>query len=93
VVILTSLPPEFPEKELENLAGFITEIAVDQRTQDLKEGIANVMSAYSHSKKAKKAPANSLGELFEIAPAKLFKEEGILKKPKGPLEFVFKPNR
>jgi hypothetical protein len=93
VIILTSLPDGVTEKDLEHLAGFITEIPEDARTKDLKGQLLEVKNAYNQTKKAKKNPANTLGELFEAAGGKLFKENGVQKKPKGPLEFIFCPNR
>jgi len=93
VIILTSLPSGFDEKELENLAGFVTEIPEETPTRDIRSSIDDVRSEYNNSRKAKKNPAHSLGDLFELAPAKLFKENGVTKKPKGPAEFVFCPNR
>lgn len=93
VVILTALPRGLEAKDLESLCGFITEIALETPTREIETAVVNVKEAYKSSKKAKKNPAESLGDLFELAPTKLFKEEGILKKPKGPLEFVHCPNR
>lgn len=93
VVILTALPEGLNEKEVEDLVGFITEIPEDDRTGDLKYKINDTMESYKVSRKAKKNPADSLGDLFELAPTKMFKENAVFKKPKGPIEFTFIRNR
>jgi len=93
VVILTALPEGFAEKDAEDLVGFITEIAEDDRSKDLKYKLNDAMETYKVSRKAQKNPAHGLGDLFELAPSKLFKENAIFKKPKGPIEFVFIRNR
>jgi hypothetical protein len=93
VIVLTSLPHGVNERDLEEISGFYTEINEDKPTRDVQAGVSAIRNAYNSSRKAKKNPAQSTGELFELAPAKLFKEEGIQKKPKGPLEFVYVPNR
>ena len=93
VVIITGMPPGFEEKDVENLAGFITEIPAENPTRDIKYSLRETAETYKTTRKAKKNPADCLAELFELAPAALFKENGILKKPKGPLEFVSCPNR
>jgi hypothetical protein len=93
VVILTALPEGLDPKNVEDMAGFITEIPEEAPTKDMKFKLSDVGQSYAATRKAKKNPADSLGELFELASGKLFKESGILKKPKGPLEFVFVPNR
>lgn len=93
VVILTALPDSADEKGLESAAGFLTEIPLETPTKTIKSALRDVSHYYKASKKAQKNPADSLGELFELAPTKTFKEHGILKKPKGPLEFVYCPNR
>lgn len=93
VMILTSMPHGFERKDLEALSGFITEIPVEDETSSIKASLRDVAEAYKATKKSKKNPANSLGDLFEVAPLKLFKETGILKKPKGPVEFIYCPNR
>ncbi len=93
VVILTALPEGVKEKDVSDFVGFITEIAEDDRTGDLKYKINDTMETYKTSRKAQKNPADSLGDLFEIAPTKMFKENGIFKKPKGPVEFTHIKNR
>jgi hypothetical protein len=93
VVILTALPEGLAEKDVSDLAGFITEIAEEDRTGDLKYKVNDTMETYKTSRKAQKNPAESLGDLFELAPTKMFKENAILKKPKGPVEFTFIRNR
>jgi hypothetical protein len=93
VVILTALPEGLNEKEVTDLVGFITEIPEEERTGDLKYKINDTMQTYKVSKKSQKNPAESLGDLFELAPTKMFKENAILKKPKGPVEFTFVRNR
>jgi hypothetical protein len=95
IIIITGGPDEIVKnpKLLEDLAGFITEIPEEDHTKDLKYKLMEAKRDYQSSKKARKAPAESLGELFELAPTKIFKNNGILKKPKGPLEFIFVANR
>jgi hypothetical protein len=93
VVIITALPSGIEPKMLEDMVGFITEIPEDLNTKVVPGKIREIKMAFNESKKGKKNPAESLGELFEAAPTKLFKEFTIQKKPKGPLEFVFAPNR
>jgi hypothetical protein len=93
IVILTALPEGLEEKEVSDMVGFITEIAEEDRTGDLKYKINDVMETYKVSRKAQKNPADGLGDLFEVAPTKLFKESGIFKKPRGPVEFTFIKNR
>jgi len=93
VIILTALPEGITPESVGDMAGFITEIPEESPTIDLKFKISDVAASYATTKKAKKNPADSLGDLFELASGKLFKESGILKKPKGPLEFTFVPNR
>lgn len=93
VVVLTALPRGLDEKDLEDFAGFITEMAAEIPTREIKNGIRDTAQTYKTTRKAKKNPADSLGDLFELAPTAIFKENGILKKPKGPLEFVHCPNR
>jgi methyl coenzyme M reductase subunit C-like uncharacterized protein (methanogenesis marker protein 7) len=93
VVIITALPEGVSPKVLEEFAGFITEIPEEEPTQGLKFKINDVRETYKVTRKAKKNPADCLADLFEVAGAKLFKENGILKKPKGPLEFIFVANR
>lgn len=93
VMILTALPEGLEEKNVEDLVGFVTEIAEDDRTRDIKYKLNDAFETYKVSRKAKKNPAHSLGELFEVAPNKLFKENAIYKKPKGPVEFVYVRNK
>lgn len=92
VIIFTALPEKFTEEDLEGLAGFVTTIPEETPIRELKGMVKESRAVYSNSKKAKKNPADSLGELFEIAPLSAFKEAGILKKPQGPLEFTYCPN-
>jgi hypothetical protein len=95
VVIITGGPEEIMKnpKILSELAGFITEIAEEDRALDIKYKLLDAKRDYDSSRKAKKSPAQSFGELFEVAPTKIFKNNGILKKPKGPLEFIFTNNK
>jgi hypothetical protein len=93
VVILTSIPDGITEKQIEDFTGFITEIAEDEPTRELKSAVRKVKQDYQGTRKALKKPADSLSELFENAGGPLFKEHGIYKKPAGPLEFIYLPNR
>jgi len=93
VVILTTLPQGVERKDLENLTGFFTEIPEEDHPTSLHEKIASVKAAYNLSRKAKKNPAETLGDLFELAPAKILKEVGILKKPKGTVRFLHITNQ
>jgi hypothetical protein len=95
VVIITGGPEELTSnpKLLEDLAGFITEIPEEDRAKDLKYKIMDCKKEYDVSRKAKKNPAYSFGDLFEVAPTRIFKNNGLLKKPKGPLEFIFTGNK
>ena len=93
IVILSSLPQNLDRKDLEQISGFFTEIPTEDHISSLREKIQGVHAAYQQSKKSKKCPANTLGDLMEFAPAKLLKEVGILKKPKGSLQFFHLPNQ
>jgi len=95
IVVITGGPDELVNnpKLLEDLSGYITEIPEEDRSKDIKYKILEVKRDYDTSRKAKKNPAQSFGELFEVAPTRLFKNNSILKKPKGPLEFIFTGNR
>jgi hypothetical protein len=95
IVVITGGPEDWVQnkKLFEDLSGFITEIPEETHTGSLQEKIQNAKRDYSYSKKSKKNPAYSLGELFELAPTKMFKDNGILKKPKGPLEFIYIGNK
>jgi hypothetical protein len=93
VVILTAFPRGLEEKDLEDFSGFITEIPGEMPTRDIKQSIRDTAQTYKTTRKAQKNPADSLGDLFELAATAIFKENGILKKPKGPLEFVYCSNR
>lgn len=95
VVIITGGPKEIMDnpKLLSDLAGFITEIPEEDRTADIKYKLLDCKKDYDTSRKAKKSPAHSFGELFEVAATRIFKNNGILKKPKGPLEFIFTNNK
>ena len=93
VIVLTSVPEGFDPQKIEDIVGFITEIPEDDQTSHLRTKFHEAKQIYNDSKKAKKNPAESLGELFEFAPLKTFKEAGVLKKPKGPIEFYFQKNR
>lgn len=92
VVLITGLPENISKKDIEELAGFFLEVPEDTRSKDIPYKLKDVLSTYQCSKKASKQPAECLADLFELAPTKMFKENEIPKKPKGPIEFVFCPN-
>jgi hypothetical protein len=93
VVILTSLPEHLSRQSLTEIPGFFTEIPLEDSIPSLQDKINDVKAAYSLSRKAKKNPAHTVGELLELASAKLLKEYGILKKPKETLQFTYIPNK
>lgn len=87
VVLVTGLPESISEKSISEIGGFICEIPEDEPASSIPEKLQEVASEYACTKKAKKNPANSTGELWEVAPAKLFKNYGLTKKSKGAVEF------
>jgi len=93
IVILTSLPTGTNPKDLESVTGFYTEIPLEDHIGNTAEKLKNAQSTYHQSKKGKKNPAKTIGDLLEFASSKTLKGEGIHKKPKGALEFVYIPNK
>lgn len=92
MVIVTSLPAGVTEEHLTEIVGFFTMVAEDSPGREIKGALKECMAEYNGTKKAKKNPADSLGDLFEIAPLKIFKENKIYAKPKGPLDIIYCPN-
>jgi hypothetical protein len=92
VVFITGMPDSMDPKDLEELSGFVTWIAESEPARHVLGALKETKADYNGTKKAKKNPAKTIGELCEIAPLKLFKEHGIYKKPEGPLEFIRVPN-
>lgn len=93
VVILTALPSHLDRQSLSELPGFFTEIPLEDSVPGLQDKINDIKAAYSLSRKAKKNPAHTVGELLELAPSKLLKEYGVLKKPKETLQFTYIANK
>jgi hypothetical protein len=93
IVIVTAQPEGTGPQAIQTMAGFATEVAASTSPAEVKTGLSEALMEFNESKKGRKNPAKTLGELFEEAPARILKNNGILKKPKEPAEFVWCPNR
>lgn len=88
MVVLVTAPPLSPsDKDVSESAGFICEILEETSTREIPHMLREISETYKSSRKAKKNPAESIGDLWELAPNKLFKEYGLTKKSKSSVEF------
>ena len=88
VIVVNQEPGEITADSL----GWILQIDEEMRVDEVIPALEKQVDNYASSKKAKKNPASSIGESFDIIPAKDFKEDGILIKTKNPVNLVFIPN-
>jgi hypothetical protein len=95
VVIVTALPEDSSDnrKATSEMSGFIAEIPEETPAQSLQEKLEAIATEYRGSRKAQKAPVECLGDLWELAPAKAFKNELIGRKSKTAVEFTFIRNK
>lgn len=86
IIILTATPPNTSAEELNNLPAFIAEIPEETSAREIPQMLKEISMTYAETRKAKKNPLKSVGELWTGAPAKLFKAVGLGKKSKEVVE-------
>lgn len=91
IALVTGLPPGVSIKSISEIGGFICEIPEDEGADTIPEKLENIASEFACTPKARKHPANTPAELWEVASAKLFKSYGITKKSKSAVEFFAVP--
>lgn len=93
IVIITSLPQGVTQDDLHDITGFFTEIPLEDPLCSVAQKLEDIKASYRSSKKAKKNPVQTLGELLELAPQKMLKEYGILKKPQESIQIIHLSNK
>ena len=92
VVLVTGLPQGTSAKDISELPGFVLDMPEDESASEIPGKLLEIAACYAQTRKAKKLPSKTVGELWENAPASLWKQQGIAKKSKTIVEFFFADN-
>ncbi len=90
-VILVSDPDgQMPEQEL---AGWVLQIPEDASPLSLQERVHKAAYDFNATRRGRKLPAETMGEVFETVPAKNFKEVEVWVKTKTPVLVMSTDNK
>ncbi|MDR1497576.1 MAG: hypothetical protein LBS59_04090 [Puniceicoccales bacterium] len=74
--------------EDENLTGWVVQIPEDESPYEAPEKLLRAAYEYNATKKGRKIPALTIGEVCESVPAAILKEQNIWVKTKGAITFL-----
>ncbi len=79
LIVLSAKAEELPA----DLTGWVFQVDEGTRKDEISSKLVTAYEVYNASKKGQQDPANTIGEAIEIAPPKVFKNEGLYVKTRS----------